>query len=89
MEHVYNSYISRWGIIGVVEQFILNKVEIVPYLSEVEKISAHIGRLCQDTSSVASQHSLSNSSQTNVTSPSLRIDYEKEYPFRVLKYKIH
>lgn len=84
--HRDNVDLLWWGIIGVVEQFILNKVEIVPYLSEVEKISAHIGRLCQDTSSVASQYSLSSSSQTNVTSPSLRIDCEKDLQLALYRH---
>lgn len=73
-----------WGIVGVVEQFVLGKVEILQYLNEVEKISAHVGRLCpniQDTSDTASQSSTSLST----TSTALRISCEKEYP--LLKYR--
>lgn len=73
----------RWGIIGVVEQFILNRVEILQYLNEVEKISSHIGRLCpniQNNSDNFSQTSFVSSHQNNVT-PTLRINCEKEYAF--------
>ena len=67
----------------MVEQFILNRVEILQYLNEVERISAHIGRLCPNVQTNSDNYSQTSliSSQQNNSAPSLRIDCEKEYVF--------
>lgn len=75
------SVIFRWCIIGVVEQFVLNKVDMEHYLSEVEVLSAHIGRISRLSSSHTSLNDSSiNASQTSRSTSSLRINCEKEYP---------
>lgn len=64
------------------EQFILGKVEIMQYCNEIERISAHVGRLCphvQDTTDTLSQTQSSNAAST-ASRTSLRIECEKEYP---------
>lgn len=79
----------RWGIVGVVEQFILGKVEILQYLNEVEKISAHVGRLCPNIQDNTLDATLSQSfvNGSSTARASLRIDCEKEYPFLPNRYR--
>ncbi|XKL61945.1 hypothetical protein PGB90_001778 [Kerria lacca] len=76
-----------WGIIGVVEQFILNKIEILQYLNEVEKISTHIGRLCANNDQVidnSSQNSVTSSQQSSVSN--LKINCEKDLQLALYRH---
>ncbi|XP_065224624.1 cell division control protein 45 homolog [Planococcus citri] len=87
--HRDNIDLLWWGIVGVVEQFILGKVEILQYLNEIERISAHVGRLCphvQDHGSdIASQSQSSNAGST-ASRTSLRIDCEKDLQLALYRH---
>lgn len=73
------------GIIGVTDLFILGKVEILQYLNEVERISAHAGRLCPAVSNADSVSSQSTQSVSGFNT-SLRVECEKDLQLALYRH---